>query len=186
MKWKWAPCISPSGTPRQVRRDKYSSLWISSFLFLPDPGTGSHTGNKVFHYQDCWAREWLGQGQVKTPQSFLTILQLRFPWFTVLLVVVNRLMFSGVLRKLVLRDFAYFHISVEGLEFGAAYFAILLTAFDHLLLLLGFFSLAPYLFLQNVLFPYPFLPVLPREIDFISSLNFFCAYWHFKILSPSF
>lgn len=72
----------------------------------------------------------------------------------------------------------FVHVSVKGLGFAVAYFAILLTSLDHLSLL--FVPSHPsFCLLGEVssLLPDPLLPpVLFRKIDFISSLYLFYSY----------
>lgn len=108
--------------------------------------------NEFFISETGWLETWadifnttteLGKGDrqehIKMPQSFSTIFKLSFSGFSVLLVFINFWLFSRVLIKLILTDYAqFFGVSVEGQDLGATCSNIITDVVLYIILKLTF------------------------------------------------
>lgn len=130
---------------RQIRTDKYNSLLMMSLL-LPDARS---RGTRAAVHRSVAEMEGEEQGWVTIPRSFPASQKSPFFLIRCLMLIVNLLLYSTLLRKLVVRVTACF--SVKGMEFGVPPLppAILLTPFDcphHLTILPFCYVLSTYLF----------------------------------------
>lgn len=170
---------------RQIRTDKYNSLLMMSLL-LPDARS---RGTRAAVHRSVAEMEGEEQGWVTIPRSFPASQKSPFFLIRCLMLIVNLLLYSTLLRKLVVRVTACF--SVKGMEFGvppppASHFidtVWLSTPSDHPPFLLRPLHLS-FCLLGEVFSSLPHSVLRPsssKKVDFISSLHFFCIYDHFKI-----